>query len=149
MRNGGVVFKRPTASGRHCHMARASQFHLRSAGEIELGVHRLNQIPVLLTRGLLHQIFWHFASKLWLLHCQTSVALLQQHIITNHIDSIRMDAHCIQNTKSKSPKQSTVRSVANFQLETARIVMNELFMMEFINSRSKLCEFPLRLFHPT
>ena len=27
-------------------------------------------------------------------------------------------------------------------------VMNELFMMEFINSRSKSCEFPLRLFHP-
>ena len=26
------------------------------------------------------------------------------------------------------------------------IVMNELFMKEFINSRSKSCEFPLRLF---
>ena len=26
-------------------------------------------------------------------------------------------------------------------------VMNELFMMEFINSRSKSCEFPLRQFH--
>ena len=27
-------------------------------------------------------------------------------------------------------------------------VMNILFMMEFTNSRSKSCEFPLRLFHP-
>ena len=36
----------------------------------------------------------------------------------------------------------------HFQFLPQLAVMNKLFMMEFTNSRSKLCEFPLRLFHP-
>ena len=48
---------------------------------------------------------------------------------------------------------TTTQQAVGKQSEPARrqsvhSVMNILFMMEFINSRSKSCEFPLRLFHP-
>ena len=45
-------------------------------------------------------------------------------------------------------KKQKEDSIEHHPTAAGRCVMNELFMMEFINSRSKSCEFPLRLFHP-
>ena len=76
--------------------------------------------------------------------------MLPSSILHMHMFSLcqRGVSKCSRGNEPIFPQPLCLSLITPLSKEPEAHVMNELFMMEFINSRSKSCEFPLRLFHP-